>query len=241
MKIDKKFVEACLELSDNEHSKLTEREKNIFGLSSNRQRDLVNNLCSIPDAKYLELGVYKGATLLSAASGNKVSEIVGVDNYSYDEREPRKKAPEGKIWDNMKSHLADNISKYLDVDSTVDTKKIRIIEEDWKQVDWSNESGFNVCLFDITPTTAEDYDFFFKNVYQAMDKHCVVVFTNYSNEDKCVHIDEALLANKDLFYETSRNVRISGSLSDSTHYYSGVLVVTLQRKSKVDNAEKNSN
>jgi len=230
MKIDDKFVKACLELSDNEHSKVGEHEKRLFGMSSLRQRCLLNNLCSLPDSKYLEIGAYKGASLIAAVYRNKLKNAYAVENYSYDEREPQKRAPKGFIWDNMKSQLADNISRYANSDSGINTKSIEVIEEDWLKVDWSKYADIDVCFFDITPLSTNSYNQFFELVYPALSKQSVVVFSSYSDEQHSQDLDEAILKNKDKFYTTSSNQRISGSLSDSTQYHSGILILTLQKK-----------
>ena len=62
--LNKSWVDASLEQADNERSKISEREKELFGLSSIRLKSLVNNLCASGKINYLELGVYKGATLI---------------------------------------------------------------------------------------------------------------------------------------------------------------------------------
>ena len=69
---------------------------------------LLNNLCLKPNSKFLEIGLYKGATFISALFDNPTVKGVGVEHYLYDDRESPKWAPEGFIWDNMKSHLEDN-------------------------------------------------------------------------------------------------------------------------------------
>ena len=104
-KLTEAFISAALELADNGLSKISERERELFGLSSTRLRSLLNNLCSKENTNYLELGVYKGATIISALYGNPTLKAVGVDNYKYDEREPKKWADEGTIWENIKSKL----------------------------------------------------------------------------------------------------------------------------------------
>ena len=40
------------------------------------------------------------------------TKVVGVDHFKYDEREANKWAPEGFIWDNMKSQLESNLNMY---------------------------------------------------------------------------------------------------------------------------------
>lgn len=229
-KITLALVKAALELADNERSKITEREKDIFGLTSVKVRALLNNLCSKDNTNYLEIGVYKGATLLSALAGNKKTKAFGIDNFSYDDREPKKKAPEGQIWENMKSHLYSNIDRFKDPDSSVNTDNITILEEDFKTVDWSKLPKFDLCFFDISPVTDADYDVFFEKVLAAMLPQSVVVFTNYSNDLHANQLNAALLKHEDKVDIQWKEQRISSGLSDATHYYSGICIVGLKKK-----------
>ena len=63
-------------------SKLTSEILKIEGMSSPKVRHLLNNLGSLVDGQpYVEVGVLKGATLISAAHGNP-GRFIGIDNFS---------------------------------------------------------------------------------------------------------------------------------------------------------------
>ena len=49
-KLNHDWVKASLEMADNERSKLSERERELHGLSSTRLRCLINNLCAAENA-----------------------------------------------------------------------------------------------------------------------------------------------------------------------------------------------
>lgn len=230
-KITMALARASLELSDNERSKLSERERDIFGLTSLKVKALLNNLCSKDNTNYLEIGVYKGSTLISALAGNKKTKAYGVENFSYDDREPKKRAPDGEIWENMKSQLYSNIERYKDPDSGVNIDNIEIIEQDFKQVDWSSLPKFDLCFFDISPVTEEDYDAFFERTLEAMLPQSVVIFTNYSNDLHCTQLTDALNRHSDKFDVQWKEQRISSGLSDATYYYSGICMIGIKKKS----------
>ena len=107
-KISKAFVEGCLSLSDNDRSKLTEEERTMIGDNSSKLRSFLNNICSKDNSYYLELGLYGGSSFIPALFGNLKTKAVGVDNWTFDRREPRKIPPKGFIWDNVKSRFEDN-------------------------------------------------------------------------------------------------------------------------------------
>lgn len=53
----------------------------ILGFATPTMRHMFNNLCSLEGLRYLEVGVYCGATLCAACSNNKIMAL-GIDNFS---------------------------------------------------------------------------------------------------------------------------------------------------------------
>ncbi len=231
-KYTQEFIDAALELSDNEHSKLSERERELFGLSSSRVRALLNNLCTKQDINYLEIGVYRGATLLSALYGNPSVKAVGIDHFKYDEREAKRWAVEGTIWENVKSQLEANIVRYKDPNMQVSTDNITIIADDFKQVAWDKQAKFDVCFFDVTPVTKADYEFFFSTVLPTIKTSGIVIFSNYSNETTSKALNEVIEAYTGPYSIDWKRQRISSGLSDATKYYSGLLILGISKKIK---------
>lgn len=232
VKLTQEFVDAALELADNGQSKLSERERELFGLSSPRLRAFLNNLCSVKGTTYLELGVYRGATLISALFGNPGCKAVAVDNYRYDEREPKRWAAENDIWHNMKSQLEANLERYKDPNLPVDLKNIQILESDFETVDWSKQPKFNVVFFDITPTSEQLYEAFFTKVINNLTTDSVLVFSNYSNQKHAKELDAVLAKFADSIEVQWKKQRVSGGLSDSTQYYSGIAVFGVKKLTK---------
>jgi cyclopropane fatty-acyl-phospholipid synthase-like methyltransferase len=223
------FVDAALELSDSGISKISERERELFGLSSTRLRTLLNNLCSKPDTNYLELGVYKGATLVSALYGNSNLKAVGVDNYKYDEREPKKWAPENGIWENIKSQLHDNLSRYKDPDRSVNINNLTLLEDSFENIDWTKQPKSDICFFDINPASSKEYDAFFEKVIKCLKTESLLIFTNYSNDKNANELDAAIEKHSDKFSISWKRKRISSGLSDATQYYSGILLLGIKK------------
>lgn len=54
----------------------------IEGMSSKRVRCLLNNLNSLPGARYLEIGIHQGSTFIPAVSNNPHLVAVAIDNWS---------------------------------------------------------------------------------------------------------------------------------------------------------------
>lgn len=229
-KITQEFVEAALTLADMGQSKISETEREAFGLSSVRLRALLNNLCSVKDVNYLELGVYRGATLFSAVYGNPTCKAVGVENYRYEERELKRWAPDGEIWPNMKSQLLSNIQRYKEYGNPVTTDNITIVESNFEDVDWSGMPKFDIVFYDIAPTNASLYEAFITKVLPALSAESVVVFSNYSNQQHGKDLDAAFANHANVVDIQWKKQRVSGGLSDATQYYSGIAIMGLKKK-----------
>lgn len=225
------FCNTALKMADKEKAKITDIERNkIHGLTSIRHKCLISNLCAKVNTRYLEIGVYKGATLIAAMFDNKTVKAVAVDHFLYDDREADKWAPEGFIWDNMKSQFEHNMNMYRPHPERMNKDNIKFIQSDFKDVDWTKQGKFDVIHFDADPINEEVYENFFTKVTPALANDCVVVFTQQSNSDFAELLNKALLKHSDKWIERFKEYRISNSMSDSTKYYSGIAMVGLKKK-----------
>lgn len=77
-------VKQSIQNAENGHSKLSKEILSISGYSSPKVRHFLNNLCSAPGTRYLEIGVWKGSTFVSALFGNEqsIDDAVAIDNWS---------------------------------------------------------------------------------------------------------------------------------------------------------------
>lgn len=74
-------VEAALEAANTGTTKLTQAEFDLEGMSSRKNRILLNELVK-DDTRYLEIGVWRGSTFVAALLGNKPEYAVAIDNFS---------------------------------------------------------------------------------------------------------------------------------------------------------------
>ena len=70
-----------LNLTDKYQSKVVPEILNMQGMSGKKTRHFYNNICSMEDARYLEIGNWKGSSLCSAMCNNKIT-CVAIDNWS---------------------------------------------------------------------------------------------------------------------------------------------------------------
>lgn len=228
-KLTQAWVSASLDQSDNERSKITEREKELYGASSIRQRCLINNLCAAGKINYLEIGVSRGASIISAVMGNDCK-AVGIDHFRYDDRDPNKWAPEGHIHYNMESQLQANIEKYDLHPETKIPGAITIEKGSFEEVNYNKYPKFNICHFDVSPVNQKIYDDFFEKVLPAMTQESVVIFTSQSNAQHAEELNKSLIRHADKAIIQFSELRVSGGLSDASKYYSGLRILGFKKK-----------
>lgn len=77
-------VKFSLKRAFNKKSKLQEPVFKVDGMSGRQTRHFMNNLCSLENASYFEVGVYKGSTLIASLYGNEstLSQAIAVDDFN---------------------------------------------------------------------------------------------------------------------------------------------------------------
>lgn len=106
-------VELSVRNANNGLSKLTPEILSLDGMSGSKTRHLYNNLCSLIDCNYLEIGTWKGVSFVSAIYGNQLNSIV-IDNWAE--------------FNGPKDIFISNVNKYCP------NAKINLIEKDCFQV-----------------------------------------------------------------------------------------------------------
>jgi hypothetical protein len=81
MEYYKNIVETAFQNAENNISKITNDIINMEGMSGTKTRHFYNNLLNIEDARYLEIGTWKGSSVCSAMCKNKAN-VVCIDNWS---------------------------------------------------------------------------------------------------------------------------------------------------------------
>jgi hypothetical protein len=123
--------------------KLCEDAFAVPGFSGRKFRLFMNNLIAqVQDPRYLEIGVYHGASFCSAMAGNKLR-IVGIDNWlgNWDNYDGKR--------DIFDSHLAKFVTPETDV---------TIMEGDFRHVEYARMEKFNIMFYDGSHSEKDQYD-----------------------------------------------------------------------------------
>ena len=130
-----KATMAALELDH----KLPDSVRLMSGMSGKKYRYLINNLISfIRDARYLEVGSWKGSTACAAMHGN-TCKLTCIDDWSHHGTNNQ------DFFNNTKDSLSDNI-------------EFTVIEKDFRQVEYGNIGKYNVYFFDGPHEEIDQYD-----------------------------------------------------------------------------------
>lgn len=116
-------IDSCIEKGLKFNSNLDPEILKIKGFGTPTMRHFFNNLCSLPNATYLEVGAFHGATFCSAINNNKNLKSIVIDNFSEDFGDS-----------NVFQSLKHNIQKFK-----TDDNNLRII----------NADSFNVSNYDL--------------------------------------------------------------------------------------------
>jgi hypothetical protein len=109
------------------------------GMSGRKYRYLINRLVeSLADARYLEVGSWKGSSLCSAIWANEVS-ATSIDNWSQ--------------FGGPKAEFLGHVSKALNPNV-----QFQAIDRDFRQVDWSTVGKANIYFFDGPHSESDQYD-----------------------------------------------------------------------------------
>ena len=133
------------------------------GMSGKRYRQMINQIISrLPDARYLEVGTWLGSTLCSAISGNAVS-ATAIDMWG--------------VFPGSIDTLHENIRRAQNGGNPV-----TFLQEDFRQVDFSNIGRFNAYMFDGPHSEQDQYDGIVIAM-PALDDEFVLIVDDYNSFD----------------------------------------------------------
>lgn len=113
--------------------------REIEGMSGQKYRTFINCLVGHhPDARYLEIGSWRGSTATAALCGNSVKALC-IDNWSQ--------------FGGSRLSFLENIERVLS--PSID---FRFVEDDFRRVDYSALGRFNIFLFDGPHEEKDQYD-----------------------------------------------------------------------------------
>jgi hypothetical protein len=161
METYKTHIELAFTNAENNISKITNYIINMDGMSGTKTRHFYNNLLNTKDARYLEIGTWKGSSVCSAMCGNK-AKVVCIDNWS------EFGGPKDEFLFNFEHFKGENDATF--------------IENDCYKVDVSVLPKFNIYMYDGNHTNESHYNALL-HYYNCLDNVFIFIVDDWNWDD----------------------------------------------------------
>jgi len=214
METYKVLIDTAFQNAENNISKITDDIINMDGMTGTKTRHFYNNLLNTEDARYLEIGTWKGSSVCSAMCNNE-AKIVCIDNWSE--------------FGGPKSEFLVNFEKFKGKNEAT------FIENDCYNVDVSTLPNFNIYMYDGNHTNDSHYNALL-HYYNCLDDVFIFIVDDWNWYDvRDGTIKSIKKLNLKVLYE--KDIRTT---NDDTHppwgspekkeWNNGIYVVVLQKK-----------
>jgi hypothetical protein len=213
-------VKNALIKSKNNDSKISEKTKNLPGLTSEKVKHFINNLCELPDCKYLEVGVFQGSIFAAAVERNDLV-ATAIDNFSESSIIPM----DSNV--NINSEKGNNKEIFLrNIKDLVLNKQVNIIDSNVFETDLNKISlKSNVIFMDIEHTYESHYNFLNK-FYEKIDNTFVYVVDDWN----WLKVRDATFKSiEDLKLKTLFKEEIFTKGEDKNDYWNGLGIFVLNK------------
>ena len=212
MEIYKTLVEVAFQNAENNISKITNDIIAIDGMSGKKTRHFYNNLLNVADARYLEIGTWKGSTTCAAMFGNK-AKVLCIDNWS------EFGGPRSEFLINFERFKGDNDANF--------------IESDCFNVDVSALPKFNIYMYDGNHSNESHYNALL-HYYNCLDDVFIFIVDDWNWEDvRDGTIKSIQKLNLKVLYEKEIRLTQDGSTTPepllSETWWNGIYVAILQK------------
>jgi hypothetical protein len=203
----KNIILNAFDNAENKKSKITDEIARIDGMSGIKTRHFYNNLMNSPDARYLEIGTWKGSSVCSAMCGNK-AKIVCIDNWS------EFGGPKGEFLINFEKFKGDNDATF--------------IEYDCFKVDVSTLPKFNIYMYDGNHSN-ESHCNALMHYYDSLDDIFIYIVDDWNWVDVRNGTNNAIKKlNLQVLYE--KEIRLTNNNSTTTgEWWNGIYVAILKK------------
>jgi hypothetical protein len=170
-------IDESIHWGEMEVSKLTQDVMDIHGITSNKVRCFLNNICSI-GGNYLEIGVFRGATFCSAIYGNDIHAI-GLDNFASPNLMPM------GVSQKLATYLKQNIDTPPQEDFINNVKrfgvtgKIDVYKTDYTTFDYSQLPKLDIVFYD-GDTRFHDQYVTLKKILPQFSKQTILIMDDWN-------------------------------------------------------------
>lgn len=209
----KTLIDIAFENADQNISKISDEIIAMEGMSGIKTRHFYNNLLNTDDARYLEIGTWKGSTVCSAMYNNN-AKVICIDNWSE--------------FGGPKSEFLINFEKFRGNNDAT------FIESDCYQVDVSNLPKFNIYMYDGNHTEESHYKALL-HYYDCLDDIFIFIVDDWNWIDvRDGTLNSIKKLNLKILYEkeirtTNDNSHPPWGSPEQKNWHNGIYVAVLQK------------
>jgi hypothetical protein len=218
-----KHIDDSIEWGRLEVSKLNQDILDIHGISSNKVKCFLNNICNLDGATYLEVGVFRGSTFCSAIYGNDISSI-GIDNFMSPNLTP--KGVSQKIG-NYYKHNIDILPQeefLLNVKKYGDVKKISVYKTDYQTFDFKTLPNVDIIFYD-GETKYHDQYVALTNLLPIFSKETILIMDDWNWNSGAF---DKFVEDNNLFISHYREIFTSGE--DRDDFWNGLGIFLIEKQ-----------
>jgi hypothetical protein len=213
METYKTIIERSFQNAENNISKITNDIIIMEGMTGIKTRHFYNNLLNTEDARYLEIGTWKGSSVCSAMCGNK-AKVICIDNWSQ--------------FGGPKSEFLVNFEKFKGENEAT------FIENDCYNVDISTLPKFNIYMYDGNHAYENHYNALL-HYYNCLDDIFIFIVDDWNWKDvRDATINSIQKLNLKVLYEkeiktTNNDTHPEWGSSEQKEWHNGIYVAILQK------------
>lgn len=215
-----KHIDESIHWGEKEVSKLTQDVMNIHGITSNKVRCFLNNICSI-GGTYLEIGVFRGATFCSAIYQNDIHAI-GLDNFASPNLMPM--GVSQKLATYLKQRIT--ISPQEDFLSNVkqfgNTEQLDVYKTDYTTFDYTQLPKLDIVFYD-GDTRFHDQYVTLKKIIPQFSNQTILIMDDWNWNSGAL---EKVFEEENLFITHRRELYTSGE--DMKDFWNGLGVFLIE-------------
>lgn len=202
-------LQKAFEKTEKDEHNLSDFILKMHGASGIKYRKLINNLVSItPDARYLEIGCWTGSTACSAINNN-IIKATCIDNFAWNSKV--------QLETNLKSVTNDNV-------------EIRLIESDFRKVDYSKIGLHNLYMFDGPHLEQDQFDGV-NMVLEALDKCFILIVDDYNApEVRRGTLNAITQSNLEIVSSITITTPNTGPRNENSDWHFGYFISVIKKK-----------
>ena len=203
-----KNIEGSLYNTDKYISKITNDILNMEGMSGKKTRHFYNNLCSMDNTRYLEIGTWKGSSICSAMCNNKMT-CVAIDNWSE--------------FGGPKNVFLENFNKFKGENNAT------FIEKNCWDIDVSKLGKFNIYMYDGNHTETSHYQAL-KHYLTCLDNEFIYLVDDWNVEDVRNGTIKSIKDNKcEILYQKEIFTNAINGMGYGYEWWNGISIFVIKK------------